>query len=94
MTQPLRQKRLALLTAALLLLSSALVTAHAFGEVAHAVKDGCQLIHQVERQQHAPATVAVQADDTRRFDAPADPVRAGRLSTTTHSFRSRAPPLV
>lgn len=88
-----RQKRFAWLVTALLLLSNALVTAHAFGEVDHAVKDGCQLLHQVERQQHAPASSAVEIVDVRRFAAPVEVAAPGRSCNPTRGFHSRAPPV-
>lgn len=89
----IRQKRYALLTAALLLLSNALVTAHAFGEVDHAVKDGCQLLHQVERQPIVPAGTPVPLVDIGRYALPLSQMAVAVDIAVRPGFRSRAPPL-
>lgn len=87
-----RHRRLSLLIAALLLLSNALVTAHAFGEVDHAVKDGCQVLHQFERQQGAPVASFEQAPGTARHIAPATAYRSCTPVTAVRHFQPRAPP--
>lgn len=87
-----RHKRLSLLIAALLLLSNALVTAHAFGEVDHAVKDGCQILHQFERQQSAPVATFVQALDIGRHVTPVNEYQSCIPVTATRHFQPRAPP--
>jgi len=88
-----RQKRYALLIAALLLLSNALVTAHAFGEIDHAVKDGCQLLHQFERQSAVPAGAQIPAIDTGRYAQPEGRKPVAVDAEPPAYFRSRAPPL-
>ena len=89
-----RQKRYALLIAALLLLSNALVTAHAFGEVDHAVKDGCELLHQFERQQHAPVSEVAVVADVRGHVLPVAASPREHAIGTFHHFHARAPPSV
>ncbi|HEX7029361.1 MAG TPA: hypothetical protein VF254_02105 [Gammaproteobacteria bacterium] len=89
-----RHRRLSLLIAALLLLSNALVTAHAFGEVDHAVKDGCQVLHQFERQQSAPVANFVQALDCTRHAAPSAENAICIPVAAVRHFQPRAPPLV
>jgi hypothetical protein len=94
LNQPYRQKRFALLFAALLLLCNALVTAHAFGDVDHAVKDGCQICHQFERQAAAPLDSHVPLRDTRRHVLPVRLVIAAFTADVERHFEARAPPLV
>lgn len=94
LNQPHRQKRFALLFAVLLLLCNALVTAHAFGDVDHAVKDGCQICHQFERQSAAPLDTHVPLRDTRRHAAPAAVVVAVIAIDVARHFQPRAPPFV
>lgn len=91
--RPIRQKRYALLAAALLLFANALVTAHAFGSAEHIVKDDCQLLHQVERQPVAAAGVPVPAVDTGRYALPESRMPIAVEAQTPHYFHSRAPPL-
>ncbi|HEX6929006.1 MAG TPA: hypothetical protein VF267_07130 [Gammaproteobacteria bacterium] len=90
--RPIQQKRLSLLVATLLLLSNALVTAHAFGEVDHAVKDGCQILHQFERQQGTPTATVIQEPGNGRYAAPLIEGRSCTPVTVTRHFQPRAPP--
>lgn len=92
--QAYRQKRFALLFAVLLLLCNALVTAHAFGDVDHAVKDGCQLCHQFERQSAAPLDTHIPPRDTRRHVRPTRFAIAVFAADVERHFQARAPPLV
>ena len=91
--RPVRQKHYALLAAALLLLANALVTAHAFGTAEHVVQDGCQLLHQVERQPMASAGVPVPAVDTGRYALPEARLPVAVEAAAPRYFQSRAPPL-
>lgn len=86
-----RQKRFALLLGALFLLCNALVTAHAFGDVEHAVKDGCQICHQFERQDMAVDTPPLVIATPCRAVPVADVLVLRAAGVATH-FQPRAPP--
>lgn len=89
----IRQKRYALLMAALLLLSNSLVTAHAFGAAEHAVQDSCQLLHQVERQPVVSAGAPVPVVDAGRYALPESRMPVAVDAAVPNYFHSRAPPL-
>lgn len=93
LNRPIRQKRYALLAAALLLFANALVTAHAFGSAEHVIQDGCQLLHQVERQPVVSAGVPVPAVETGRYALPESRLPVPVETRTPRYFHSRAPPL-
>lgn len=89
---PYQKQRFALLLAALLLFANALVTAHAFNESSHAVAEKCQLLHQLERQQHAPVDVSTpNLPPAARLLPDRSPQLVAALEPT-QSYRSRAPP--
>lgn len=91
--QMIRHKRYTLLMAALLLLSNAMVTAHAFGTTEHVVKDSCQMLHQVERQPVVSAGVPVPPADIRGYALPEARMPVAVDIAVLQYFHSRAPPL-
>lgn len=86
------QRRLALLFTAVLLLCNALVTAHAFGDIEHAVKDGCQICHQLDRQPVVPVADIALPDHPFRHVPPAEYTATFSATTLDLHFQPRAPP--
>ena len=91
-SRPATQKRFALLFAVLLLLCNALITAHAFGDVEHAVKDGCQICHQFERHAVPPVDDATPRIRTRHHVLHDTALLACHPASVPAGFQPRAPP--
>lgn len=89
-----RRGKLSLLLAALLLVSSALVTAHAFGDANHPAQDECRLLHQFEREHHAPVGIPASVTLSQQTAAPDAATAARPGLRPVRRFLSRAPPVV